>query len=63
VESFNAPNSVFGFSTAGTICATGLPFFVTVTGSRVAATSSSTASNFALHSDAFMILVMAAPPS
>lgn len=63
VESFRAPSNVLGFSTAGTICATGLPFLVTVTGSRVCSTSSSTASNFALHSDAFMTLVMAVPLS
>ena len=61
-DPFRAPNSVLGFSRRGTICPTGLPFFVTVTGSPVAATSSSTARNFALHSEAFMVLVMAAFP-
>lgn len=61
-DPLSAPNSVLGFSRSGTICATGLPFFVTVTGSPVAATSSSTARNFALHSEAFMVLVMAAAP-
>jgi hypothetical protein len=35
---------------------------VTMTGSPVAATSSSTARNFALHSEAFMVLVKAAVP-
>ena len=61
-EPFSAPNSVLGFSRIGTICPTGLPFLVTVTGSPVAATSSSTARNFALHSEAFMVLVMATVP-
>lgn len=61
-EPFRAPNSVPGFSRSGTICPTGLPFLVTVTGSPVAATSSSTARNFALHSEAFMVLVKATFP-
>ncbi len=61
-DPFKAPNNVLGFSRSGTICPTGLPFLVTVTGSPVAATSSSTARNFALHSEAFMVLVMAVVP-
>lgn len=61
-EPLRAPVIAAGLTTNDTICATGLPFLVTVTGSPVAATSSSTASNFALHSDAFMTLVMAASP-
>lgn len=61
-EPFIAPNSVLGFWRRGTIWPTGLPFLVTVTGSPVAATSSSTARNFALHSEAFMVLVMATVP-
>ena len=61
-DPFIAPYKVLGFSRAGTIWPTGLPFLVTITGSPVAATSSSTARNFALHSEAFMVLVMASIP-
>jgi Tfp pilus assembly protein FimT len=43
------------------ISATGLPFLVTMTRSCLEATSSSTPKNFALHSDAFMVFVMAEP--
>jgi len=61
-EPLSAPVIAAGLTISDTIWATALPFLVTVTGSPVAATSSSTASNFALHSDAFMTLVMATSP-
>ena len=60
-DPFKAPMIDLGFSTKGMISATGLPFLVTMTRSCLAATSSSTPKNFALHSDAFMVFVMAGP--
>ena len=60
-DPFKAPTIDFGFSMYGMICATGLPFLVTMTRSWLFATSSRTPKNFALHSEAFMVFVMLEP--